>query len=1294
MMKKSIFFLIAGLIIQSKINAQASFAELENNKIIYPSPTAASLGKYGEYPVSLYNGLVNIGQDIVTVKSGHLALNVSLSYHASGNRPSDIPGWVGLGFSLNAGGVITRTIRDLPDDFTGGFYTSNTGVQYLWNNYPNSDFIEQYFSGDIDPRSDEYQFNFCGKTGEFVFDWDKNIHFKQKVPFKVEILSVVDGFSGFQITTDDGTMYRFDQAEHSTLNFSSISHPASSWYLTKISNLSGDSIVLKYTAPMSKFRYKEYCQTRKEVYGSVSGGELQGGPIINQASSMDEVIYLDEIDFNNGKLTFDKSTRKDPYFIPEGIDTSYVGEKKLDLITLKNSDDSVVKQWKFEYFEDSTQRLKLKNLIVQDRKQTNVQKYSFEYDNLKLPLPLPGPANTDPYLTSDVDYWGYWNGATNSDNRIPKMYLSDFDQYVGSADRSVNPAYAKAEMLEKITYPTGGYTSFEYEPNDYSAQGVSSAANQNPMMESSTPPESYELNYYRDDGGFDTEPHDTAFTLTESTHVHIRYNCGADGPNHEWANPGTTYEYDYNLSAGVYTLASIFNTDELLQSSSADINSAHCYITVYKMDSMVPIVAKPGPGLRIKSITTFDGISTTTRSFEYKLGNVENTDVSSGYLSVFPAFYANLGRIAANMGGFYITSDPINDIGDDAPIGYSRVVERFMDGSFIVHYYTTYEDYPDDQMPFTNGYSDSLLAHKSSNAFWRGLETSTDYYNSAGILVKNITNSYDTLAGSLTNVQAIELKPTVGIITSPGGEVNNLNATLATVYYTHSCFLYNNSTTETTYDKNGQHPISTLINKYYDNVNHLQPTRTETYGSDGSEITIATSFPNDFASGGVPFIDSMQANHLTSFPIEQIVYKQKGGVNNIVRGNIITYKADGRGLPDQLLKLETASPILQSSFKFSNRSTGVLPPSSSPAQYSADSHYHPVITYAQYDNRGNPLESISRTGIKTSYIWGYYLAYPIAQVINADSSSVAYTSFESDSKGNWSYSGTPASEANPPTGNKKYTLNGSNNITKSGLSSSATYIISYWTKNSSAFSITGTVSGYPISGRTVNGWKYFEHKITGQTSVTISGTGDIDELRLYPSGALMTTYTYDPLIGITSQCDPNNRIIYYEYDNFKRLSLIRDQDYNIQKKICYNYAGQPEDCGIIYYNVEKSGNFTRNNCSSGYTGSTVTYTVTDSTYSSDISQAYADSLAQADVNANGQSYANLHGTCTYVCDSTTCSGVNKKCINNNCETGVKVYTDSYKDSGLNKWVCTYHYEWSDGSWSSNYIEYSNFACAF
>ena len=75
-----------------------------------------------------------------------------------------------------------------------------------------------------------------------------------------------------------------------------------------------------------------------------------------------------------------------------------------------------------------------------------------------------------------------------------------------------------------------------------------------------------------------------------------------------------------------------------------------------------------------------------------------------------------------------------------------------------------------------------------------------------------------------------------------------------------------------------------------------------------------------------------------------------------------------------------------------------------------------------------------------------------------------------------------------------------------------------------------------------------------------SGTVWYDEIRLNPSAAQLTTYTYDLLYGMTSQTDPNGKITYYEYDSFNRLKYIRDQDNNIIKKFCYNYAGQVEDC--------------------------------------------------------------------------------------------------------------------------------------
>jgi YD repeat-containing protein len=71
--------------------------------------------------------------------------------------------------------------------------------------------------------------------------------------------------------------------------------------------------------------------------------------------------------------------------------------------------------------------------------------------------------------------------------------------------------------------------------------------------------------------------------------------------------------------------------------------------------------------------------------------------------------------------------------------------------------------------------------------------------------------------------------------------------------------------------------------------------------------------------------------------------------------------------------------------------------------------------------------------------------------------------------------------------------------------------------------------------------------------MTLSEGSAIDEVRVYPADARMTTYTYDPLIGMTSSSDENNVTTFYEYDSFGRLKLIRDNNRNILKTYDYHY---------------------------------------------------------------------------------------------------------------------------------------------
>ncbi len=64
---------------------------------------------------------------------------------------------------------------------------------------------------------------------------------------------------------------------------------------------------------------------------------------------------------------------------------------------------------------------------------------------------------------------------------------------------------------------------------------------------------------------------------------------------------------------------------------------------------------------------------------------------------------------------------------------------------------------------------------------------------------------------------------------------------------------------------------------------------------------------------------------------------------------------------------------------------------------------------------------------------------------------------------------------------------------------------------------------------------------------------ELQKLRQNLPDVQVWTYTYDPLKGMTSETDPADKVSYYEYDPYGRLSVIRDQNMHIIKRYDYHY---------------------------------------------------------------------------------------------------------------------------------------------
>jgi len=416
-----------------------------------------------------------------------------------------------------------------------------------------------------------------------------------------------------------------------------------------------------------------------------------------------------------------------------------------------------------------------------------------------------------------------------------------------------------------------------------------------------------------------------------------------------------------------------------------------------------------------------------------------------------------------------------------------------------------------------------------------------------------------------------------------------------------------------------------------------------TQESNGQENHKIFKYTSDFNSG---IFLSLNQNNIVSTPVSTINYLQVPGSNDIkLLGEDVTefgLLPNGDIKPARKLEQRFKQPMTV------QESGGAVWSYQGPGA-TTNPAYKETQSFT-YDAGGN-LIGLKDEGDRTvTNIYGYADKFIIASVVNAvpGIDKVAYTSFEDGSTGGWTITGTSnVVSTSATTGSKSLHLNGNNTLTAS-INPLKAYTVSFWTNG-----------GYiPVSNgvllkntQSYNGYNYYEYFIpAGSSTVTISSSPamNIDELRAFPQTARMRTVTYDPLLGKTSECDENNRINYFEYDELGRLRFIKDEYKNVVKMYEYNYARQKNECNTVYTNTAVSEVFYKNNCAEGYQALPYVYTVPAGIYTSTVSQDAVDQLVENDIEANGQTIANLNGTCVPVYKNSALSATFTK---DNCPAG-------------------------------------------
>ena len=501
-MRKIFYLLMSGF--ATVINAQfGGNQDIVNSSIdMYPkTPEAAALSKFVDIPAGNYTGVADFTIPLYTIDFDGEKIPIELRYTTTGVTVGQIATRVGLGWILNTGPSLSQQVIGTQDRvfprpvITPAFHNPNDAIN---SNDPSLVLalaaLGMDGDGPRDVQPDIYTYNLLNGSGKFIM----NPAGTKGIPMPYNQIKITGEYGNpNDIIDEKGFQYKFlNYPSGKTRNTCVETNPEfdfddPNFKIERITSPKNQTVKYLYDIYPSTYnvqaKYISSIMTQERVSISVFGNPPGIRPwmvlpkkCINYTYSSDDP--LTEIQFKGGKVLFTYNN------ISTNPREDLIGDVYLTKVMVKNDKNEIIKDFTlfYDYFssvsstlpdELSDSRLtqyknglnkRLKLTSVKDNL-TNGTYYLEYYDSYT--DPITNSINKLPIrVSNDQDFWGIYNGKNNGQKSISISRYDDLpnlhSQYVG-ADKNPDINYGKLGNLKKIIYPTGGYSEIQYEADDF-----------------------------------------------------------------------------------------------------------------------------------------------------------------------------------------------------------------------------------------------------------------------------------------------------------------------------------------------------------------------------------------------------------------------------------------------------------------------------------------------------------------------------------------------------------------------------------------------------------------------------------------------------------------------------------------------------------------------------------------------------------------------------------------------------------------------------------------------------------